>query len=52
MTTQAQLTHEVGHDGEGSNTETAERGGGGDVSVEFLHHGGVTVTTHHHLLVF
>ena len=44
-------SHEVGSDGECSDTEATEGGSGGNVTVELVNHGSLSVTTHHHLLV-
>ena len=46
------LTEEISQYREGPDTQTTEGGGRGDVSVQFMDHGLLTVTTHHHLLVF
>jgi len=43
-------SHEVGEHGEGADTETAESGGGGDVTVQLVDHGSLPVSTHDHLL--
>ena len=42
-------SHEVGQDRQSSNTETTEGGSGGNVSVELMNHGGLSVSSHHHL---
>lgn len=43
--------HEVGQDRECSDAEATEGRGRRDVSVEFVDHGGLAVTAHHHLLL-
>lgn len=44
-------SHEVGGNGEGSNAESSEGSGGRDVTVEFVDHGLLTMSTHDHLLL-
>jgi len=44
-------SHEVGKHGERANAETSERGGNGDVAVELLLEGGLTVTPDDELLL-
>ena len=43
-------TEEVSQDGQSTNAQPAKGSSRGDVSVQLLHHGGVTVATHHVLL--
>jgi len=49
--TRADGTHKVSSDGESTDAETTEGGGGGDVAVEVGDGGFVTVTFDHHVLV-
>ena len=44
-------SHEVSHDGEHADAHASESRGGGDVAVELLLEGGLTVTHHEHLLL-
>ena len=44
-------TKEVCKHREGPDAKSTKRSGSGDVTVELLHHGGVTMTTHHILLL-
>ena len=49
LTNSPNSSHEVCQDGEGPDTETAESGSGGDVSVELVDHGCLSVASHNHL---
>ena len=48
--TAADGSHEVRQHRQGADTQTAERSGGGDVTVQLVDHRGLTVAPHHHLV--